>query len=367
MLRAVAKEHGLQAIPSRPGKAAVSLLHALGSLQGLQPLLDPAILETLRKVGTRSGRTWFEDQVRQLHARIEVQLADQDALARSAAIEEALENLALTATETDTADLTWDQFKQRLSRNSAHEWLGWAESRRLLLRGATIVCNHCGAGDWRLAAELAPPIRCRGCNKLIARPFPADRLVFRYRASEMLLHVLRLNSLPHLLAARWLAALLDAQLYGFHPGMEFRDDAGLVLGEADIVLVFTDGSLALGECKLTPRGLRQSDVDKLESLATAIGATWTFYAVPEWRDACTDIWGQLERDLPDRPRFVLTNEQLLEPSRIFWALGTNPLRAEPATAERKAEIHNAFLTSLPDVIASADDREHWDDHLLNES
>ena len=133
------------------------------------------------------------------------------------------------------------------------------------------------------------------------------------------------------------------------------------------MLVFTDGTIALGECKLTPRGLRESDVAKLESLATAIGAAWTFYAVPEWRDACTDIWEQLERDRPDRPRFVLTNEQLLQPSQgIFWALGTNPLRAEPATAERKAEMHTEFLTSLPRVISGVDDREHWDDHLLNE-
>jgi hypothetical protein len=183
----------------------------------------------------------------------------------------------------------------------------------------------------------------------------------------MLLHTLRLNSLPHLLAARWLVALLGEQLYGFHPGIEFRDNAGLLLGEGDVVLVFTDGSVALGECKLTPRGLRQSDIDKLESLATAIGAAWTFYAVPEWRDAYTDIWGRLERALPDRPRFVLTNEQLLQPSRdIFWALGTNPLRAEPATAERKAEMHAEFLTGLRRVISWVDDREHWDDHLLNE-
>ena len=232
VLRAVARERGLDATPGRPGHAAVSLLHALGALHGLQPLLDPAILETLGKLGTRSGRTWFEDQVRQLHARIEVQMADQDARVRSVAIEEALENLALTATESDSADLTWDELKQRLSRDSAHEWLAWAESRRLLLRGATIVCNHCGASDWRLAAELVPPIRCRGCNELIARPFPVDRLVFRYRASEMLLHVLRLSSLPHLLAARWLVALLDKRLYGFHPGIEFRDDARVLLGDA---------------------------------------------------------------------------------------------------------------------------------------
>jgi hypothetical protein len=366
VLVAIAKERGLDATPSRPGKAAVSLLHALGSLQGLQPLLDPAILETLGKLGTRAGRTWFEDQVRQLHARVEVHMADEDALTRSLAIEQALENLALTATESDNANLTWDALQEKLSRDGAHEWLAWAESRGLLLRGAAIICDHCDASDWRLAAELAPPIRCRGCSQLIARPFPADRLVFRYRASEMLLHVLRLSSLPHLFAARWLAELLDKQLYGFHPGIEFRDDAGLLIGEADVVLVFTDGTLAIGECKLTPRGLRQSDVDKLESLATAIGATWTFYAVPAWRDACTDIWGQLERGLPERPRFVLTNEQLLQLNRVFWALGTNPLRSEAATPRRKAEMHSEFVTSLPGAISWIHDREHWDDHLLKE-
>jgi hypothetical protein len=162
-------------------------------------------------------------------------------------------------------------------------------------------------------------------------------------------------------------ALLERQLYGFHPGVEFRDREGQLIGEADLVLLFVDGGIALGECKLTPRGLRQADISKLETLAGALNAAWTFYAVAAWREDCGDVWQGLERDLPERPCFVLTNEQLLQASGdVSWALGENPLRAEPATASNKEEFHNQFVRRLAGSISWLEKPKHWDDHLLEE-
>jgi hypothetical protein len=346
VLEALARDIGLKAAPSRPGRAATALLRRLGAFAELQPLLDPAILETLTSLGARSGRAWFEQQIRDLHAGLS--LVGDHALERSRAIERQLAELALPPFDADRTEVTWDGLQQLLSSRAAHEWLGWAESRELLVRGAEVSCDGCRAREWRPAAELAAPVICRGCGRSIRRPFPADRLVFRYRASEMLRQTLQHNALPHLLAARWLATLLEPHgLYGLHPGVEFRDESGTAVAEIDVVLVFANGTLALGECKLTPRGLIQDDVDRLEALADAVGAGWTFYAVPAWLSDCGELWQQLPRGSPERPRFVLTNEQLLQPAdEVVWAHGTDPLRPAAADDAQRTAWHEQFVARL---------------------
>lgn len=187
----------------------------------------------------------------------------------------------------------------------------------------------------------------------------------------MLRQTLQLNALPHLLAARWLAAVLERRgLFGIHPGVEFRDEDGVLIAEADVVLLFTNGTLALGECKLTPRGLRQGDIDKLESLADAVGASWTFYAVPAWSSECGEPWRQLRASHTERPRFVLTNEQLV---RLDGAdPGDDPFRARPsdnpeeADDERRAACHKRFVAHLVGGISRLDEGRRTVDELLDE-
>jgi hypothetical protein len=366
VLEAAARDRGLRATPSRPGRAATALLRRLGTFAELQPLLDPGIIETVVGLGSRSGRAWFEQQIRDLHDSLD--LLPDHAPDRSLAIEKRLADLALPPFEADRTELTWDGLQQVLSKEAAHEWLGWAESRELLVRGAQVSCDRCHAREWRPATEIAVPVVCRGCGHSIRRPFPADRLVFSYRASEALRQTLQQNALPHLLAARWLVALLGrAGLYGIHPGVEFQDQSGKAIAEVDIVLLFSDGSIALGECKLKPRGLLQADVDKLERFADAIGASWTFYAVPAWLSECGDPWQQIRRDGPERARFLLTNEQLMQPpDEVRWALGTDPWRPAAADAARRAVMHDQFLQRLAASIAWIERQQHIDDMLLTE-
>jgi len=366
VLEAVARDRGMRIAPSRPGRAGIALLRRLESFAELQPLLDPAVLETLNSLGARSGRAWSEHELRELHAKLG--LVGEQALERSLAIERSLSELALLPFEADRAELTADRLQQRLSRQAASEWIGWAESRELLLRGAEVSCDHCGAREWRPAAEFAPPVICRGCGQPIRRPFPADRLVFRYRASEVLRQTLQHSALPHLLAARWLTALLHRYgLYGLHPGVEFRDEDGTPVAEADVVLLFSDGTLALGECKLTPRGLLQDDVDKLEALADRVGAGWTFYSVPAWLGDCGELWHRLPRREPERPRFVLTNEQLLQPAGdVEWTAGIDPFQPSPANDEQRVTWHEQFVGRLAAAIAWIEGRQHTDDILLEE-
>ena len=99
-----------------------------------------------------------------------------------------------------------------------------------------------------------------------------------------------------------------------------------------------------------------------------IGAAWTFYAVPAWRSDCGAPWDDLSRELPERPRFLLTNEQLLQPGeRVMWPLGSNPFRPEPADEPGRASLHNRFVERLAAAIAWIDQPQHVDDNLLKEA
>ena len=131
------------------------------------------------------------------------------------------------------------------------------------------------------------------------RPYGADQVIFRYRAGERLRQAVLTNALPHVLAARWCASLLRGHgLFGIHPGVEVFEDGDLV-GELDVGLLFRGGELAVGECKRTPGGLSDEDVEKHEALANRLAADWTFYAVPAWREECGEPWSSLTRELPE--------------------------------------------------------------------
>ena len=281
VLRAAVQDRGFDIRASRPGKAAEALLRRLGSVEQLDPLRDPWILDTLDRLAHRRGLTWFRDRARSMADRAAHSTSDADGGASALArIEDYLQALTLTARDDEQDDLTFSALSQRLGARNAHAWLEWAESTGLLVRGVSVRCGACGAVGWRTVAELAPPVACAGCGVSIDRPYAADHLVFRYRATTLLLEVMAADALPHLLCHGWWSALLRHGLYGAHPGVEVLDDAGNVLGEADVVLLLHDGSLAIGEVKRRANGLTQSEVEKLERLADLLNADWTFYATP---------------------------------------------------------------------------------------
>jgi hypothetical protein len=168
---------------------------------------------------------------------------------------------------------------------------------------------------------MAPPITCRGCGAAIERPFPADQLKFRYRASEPLLRLIDADAMSHILAFRWWCELFadpfskGSQLYGAYPGLDVKTRDGETVGEADVLLVLADGSLVPGECKRTSAGLTEAELAKLDRIASALDAPWTFVATLSPSRECNPIWKEVaETDRGSRPRLVLTGDQLFEPS-----------------------------------------------------
>jgi len=194
---------------------------------------------------------------------------------------------------------------------------------------------------------------------------------FSYRATEPLLRVLEQDALSHLLALRYFVDLFDehfdgpSQLYGAYPGVDIVDpESGARVGEADVVLLFTNGQLVVGECKRRAAGLTEQELAQFDQLARQLGAEWSFVATPEPASRCGTTWHKAIAGLPT-PRFVLTGEHLLDRS-VFWELGKNPLAWREDSTNDWVNLATRFVDDLPRLIKWLDDRHRgvipWLEH-----
>lgn len=361
MLRAAIEPHGLTIRPSAAGAASTALMRRLGSFRDLDFLRDPRVLEELDEVARRRGISWFRKEVRRLAARV---AADDDGPALER-IEQRLTELTITGSDDQPSLMTVNSLTSLLSARQARAWMEWAERSGLLVRGVEFRCQACRAKGWRNTAELSPPVICGGCGEEVRRPFPADSLQFKYRPSQGLLEVMSADALPHLLCAGWFVALFRDGLVGAHPGVDFLDSDQRVVAEADVVLLFRDGSVALAECKRRAAGLRGEEIEKLEHLADLIDAMFTCYATPQWASQCGPIWSDLRRDLPTRRRFGLFGEQLLRTSRdVLTPLGVDS--TDPTSGERHSpeDIRETFVRVVQEDLVENETPPRFEDHVI---
>jgi len=352
VLEAAARDQGLWVRRSAPGKTAEALLRTMGSILSLRALTDPAVVAMLNRLCEGSGMSWFRTRFRDLTADID------PGDGRLAALEARVEQLAAAGPEEPTRTLTLDTVKNALqsSRADAILWLEWAEAVGLLVRGVKVSCPACGHTDWQTVAELAPPVACRGCGKLIARPFPPDRIDFQFRASTALANVAAHDALPHLLTLKWMtdrfarSAHGPAAVYGAHPGVEFYepDNPGTTVGEADVALVMADGSIVVGECKRNAAGLNENELDKLQRLADRLRSPWTFVATTSPISEANGIWATVRRDLPHQPRFALYAEHLYGTRQAADGMDPFELSDAPDTPAVTDAVRWGHTTGHPD-------------------
>ncbi|MFC0005527.1 hypothetical protein [Micromonospora siamensis] len=343
-LSAACHDRGLSASPSTPGHVAAELIHRVGDWEGLLPFLHPDILDLLQQLAQRSGMSWFKNRLNGVLR--EVSLAEDQA----AELERQIHGLSIGAkSDEELQHVTLDAFQKALgkSRRAAEAWLRWAEKSQLLLRGVLMKCDACRRESWLPLREMAPPVTCRRCARIVERPYGPRDVVFRYRASEHLLSVLELDSMSHLLAGRFLLQIFDAKfgpgyVYGLYPGVTLKHSSTGRELEADVLALLQDGSLVPGECKRTAVGLKQQDLDNLDELCDMLDAPWSFIATLDPAENCGPLWRNAERRL-GRPRFVLTREQLLSLSPT-WLLNADPLRFG-------GDEGLNFLGSVPEFMA----------------
>jgi hypothetical protein len=295
----------------------------MGSLEAVESLLGPKLLDLLDLLCERRGMPWFRRQLRGMQAA--VRESQPDAADQITAIADELRERPFDQEETA---FVFDRFAEVLTKRGAQHWVPSAEEAGLLVRGVQVRCQNCGAKSWQSIAQFGASVACPGCGQVIERPFRADRLEFRYRASEALLAVSDHDALPHVLALRWFWRLFGSpfaersELYGGYPGVELlREETGET-HEVDLLLLMADGTLIPGELKRRGAGLKPGDLDKLDAVAEALDAPWSFLGTLDFSADCPPIWREARQGGP-RPRYTLTGESLFAPS-VSWPAFANP-------------------------------------------
>ena len=188
-------------------------------------------------------------------------------------------------------------------------------------------------------------------------------MTFTYRIGEVLRRCLEMDALGHVLTLSWLVRLYyDTDLIGAHPGVDIFHD-GQQVGEADVLLLFQDGTMTPVEVKLRGRGFDASEAVKLDRLSDLRGAEYDLISVLEPDHRC-DTVKSFKRQLPDRPRFLLTMNHLAN-VHPFWAMGANPFKLSD-TASDDEDPRQRWLSA----VANMDDMptdwatltiNHWRD------
>lgn len=321
VLAAAALERGLEVRESQPGRAATALLRALGRPDEAYYLSDAKLIALLYRLAERSGMSWWKARWSSVEKQLRREgMSDAD-----------IERLAERAGRDDPAigppsegrQLPYTDFKSCIGTTSATKaWLEWAADRGVIVKGVELECPSCKVAFWLPTKDMAPPHTCPGCNTTVNHPFGPDAVRFKYRIGEALRRCLEVDALGHVLALRWLMQLLDEHgLIGAHPGVEFLLD-GKVVAEADVVLLFRDGSLIPVEVKRRAGAFDDQAVQQLENLSVLLGAGWDAMCVLEPEDKCGSVLAH-KRVLPGRPRFLLTLDHL-EIGSPIWALGSHP-------------------------------------------
>jgi hypothetical protein len=284
----------------------------------------------LGDLAARHGMNWFKRKLRTVLDFGENSPPEVSDLL--AAVEDRLVQLAGAPSEEELASLSFAEIRRRIGDPQAAEaWLSWADQAGLVLRGADIKCDNCSGRSWRPLNELAPPITCRGCGHAINRPYDYNAIQFRYRATEFLMRLAKDDAIVHALALRYLLHLYRSRpdgvglIFGGYPGVTIRRDGEAnPIGEADVLVVMSDGRFGVGECKSRALGLVDEEIEKLGSLAGALGASWTFTATLDPSAACGTQW----RRNPTNgriPHFALTAEHLFDPVPMSTLGGPHPL------------------------------------------
>lgn len=135
---------------------------------------------------------------------------------------------------------------------------------------------------------------------------------------EPLRRVLEADSLGHLLALHWLTKVFGRRggFVGAHPGVTFTNRAAeeeTTIGEADVLLLFTDGTLVPVEVKRTAAGVDDRTFDLMDGLSNALQAPFDILAVSQPARRCPGLADSVPQP-SGRPRLVVSDDQILDPS-----------------------------------------------------
>jgi hypothetical protein len=287
-LGASALAMGLDVRESQPGIAAMSLIRAIGNTWDIRYLCDAQLVDLLYELAERSGMSWWKERWNRVEKRLKTEgktTEEIEALAKEMGRDD-----PVVALPNEGRQIAYPKFQACFGKREATDrWLAWAIERQLIVKGVELKCPDCRVPFWVPVQEMAPPHTCPGCARNIAHPFRSDSMNFKYRIGEVLRRCLEVDALGHVLALRWLTELFKRYgLVGAHPGVEFlRGDT--VVAEADVLLLFQDGSMVPVEVKRRAQGFDASAVERLDALSKEIQAEFDVMCVMEPQDRCLEV------------------------------------------------------------------------------
>jgi hypothetical protein len=348
VLRGICAERGLVVTSSEPGRACLTFLESLQhGISDISLFAHEPLLTLLDDMAQRAGTAWAKAHLRRLK--------DQP--------DSPTELRTVAPVEDDLPEVPFNRFVGALGSNKAAiSWLAWAENRRVVIKGFPIECDKCGAKQWVPIAGFAPPIACRGCARVIDRPFPRETVSFKYRLGESLRRVFEHDAMGHLLVMRYFTSLMSfgnrSSLVGGHPGLDVATaDGGQRIGEADVLLLTRAGRCIPIEVKRSFKGVDATQVGRLDTLVAALDAPWSVVAVPRWgTEATTEFVALGEREAAGHHRLLLTYDHLLSSAPV-QSLGDDPYAWVPMDADEIAERQRRFTKSVESMRGST--RSEW--------
>lgn len=340
----LASIRGVRFSESAPGIAARILVDMLGDLDSVYLLCHAPLLGLLESMAARHGFNWYKDRLRQ--AGIDAQPGD-----------------SVGSSIDELPEKSFHDFKRVLGNSdaAAKYWLAWAERSSIVIKGFPLQCPRCGAKQWIPVGNFSPPITCRGCAVDIEFPF-GDRpsIDFKYRLTEQTRRVYEIDAMGHILAARYFDSIFGfgskSQLIGLHPGMSvFSTAADDEIGEADLLMLTRHGEFIPIEVKRTAKGLNQTELAKLDLLATSLSSPWSGVVACQYSRDTDNLLGSIATRSSDGThlRMALTYDHLLEP-HVAWTLGDDPFAIRSLDDDEIAVREKGFVAFLVSQAKGAD-------------
>lgn len=300
-LAAVCADHGVNASPSASGRTALALLRQLGSLDDVRWLAHRPLINLLYDKASSSGMSWWKKRANEIAHAAAVNADDSDAAMY--AIADAIAQVSISHGGESAATITFGELCTVLGKSAAQSWLAWAEDRRLLLRGIVLKCPECQHEQWRLVADLAPPLTCPGCLRHNERPYKETSLSFSYRLGEGLRRAIENDSIYHLLVARHLVVVMEGSpvpQVGIHPGVDLTRDGEQA--EADVLILLASGEVVPVEVKIRSVSFKQHDLDMLDRVVGWFGSRASILAAGDSDDDMAEyfIAAAVENTVPVR-------------------------------------------------------------------
>jgi len=347
-LESMLKDAGYKCEPSDKGNLGLGIIQLVGGISGVAALASSAIYDLLGEMSQAVGRQFFNQRIRAILGSSELKMAEADVDGLLSTIQE-----ILPTEEQPRHYVQFSRARDRLGSDHADQVMRWLLERRLVFRGAELVCPVCQLRKWYPIEALGSQVECAGCQRSVAAPLQLDVTHWQYRINELYAKAYDQGVLPHLLT---IYASYDPypppsrpSSLGFHPGLKIKaldDSAAPATGIREMEFDFTeivDGRLIIGECKTEGSQLDPGTVERFVTIGNHLNCSRLVFST------LTDFEA-IRRDLDDaRDKFKGVID-LFERSHLLDVLlreRTSVSREDLPDAERAQKYLSETVSWLP--------------------